>query len=313
MYFRRVFAGLDLELRDLSSDAFVPTAARRVFERALEIAVLQRGELHLCAVIDGLDLTSTSASPQQVAIFGDLLAERLDLLAEEAREAGVECEFSLLGGDAGTELVRQADEWSASLIVIGASTHAHPFGPTAWKLLRAAQCPVWIEQAASRTPPPAADDEGDEPAHVLIADDLTPRSADRLMTVIGSYLWREAKCWLLHVVEPERWPEAWQAGVSAAELARRQAARLEAARLTLHEHLSPTDHRTMTYGTLAHVAEGNLADSIRSLVEAWQIDLVICGHGDQSLTFLPYLQCSLLVFPASRPPNPESRTPNPEH
>jgi nucleotide-binding universal stress UspA family protein len=297
MYFRRVLAGLDFELRDLASAESVPIAARRVFERALEIAVAQRGELHLCAVIDGLDLTTTPASPRQVALFGDLLAERLDMLAEEARGAGIECEFSLVGGDTGAELLRQADEGSASLIVIGASAHTYPLGPTAWTLLRSARCPVWIEHAGVRSPQPAADDVGDEPPHVLIADDLTPRSADRLMTVIGSYLWRDAKCWLVHVVEPDRWPEAWQAGVSADELTRRQTARIEAARLALHEHLSPTDHRTMTYGTLVHVASGNLAESLTRLINEWQIDLVICGFGHRSLTFLPHVHGSMLVFP----------------
>ncbi len=327
MYFRRVFVGLDLELRDLTSEEFVPATARRLVERGIEIAVAQRGELHLCAVIDGLDLTRIPATPQQITAFGGILSERLDSLADEAREAGLDCETSLLGGVAWRELLQQADEWSADLIVIGAgSQHLSGFknpedqhdapasgrvsgndghslarrasfavaasrlGPTALRLLRLAKCPVLVER------PEASDDEV-EPPHVLLADDLSAGSAERLMAIVGSGLWRDAKCWLVHVVEPDRWPEAWQAGVSAVDLARRQAARVESARLKLHEHLAPTDHRTMSYGILTHVADGDLRATLRQLIDEWKIDLLVCGSGSQMDVVLPHVSCSVLCFP----------------
>ncbi len=326
MYFRRVFVGLNLELRDLTSEEFVPAAARRLVERGIEIAVAQRGELHLCAVIDGLDLTQIPVSPQQITVFGGILSERLDSLAEEAREAGVECETSLLGGVAWQELLQQADEWSADLIVIGAGSQ-HPsgfqnpedqhdapasgrfsgnddhsltrragfavatsrLGPTALRLLRLAKCPVLVER------PEASDDEG-EPPHVLLADDLSDGSGERLMAIVGSGLWRDAKCWLTHIVEPDRWPEAWQGGISTDDLARRQAARVESARLKLHEHLAPTDHRTMSYGILTHVADGEFSATLRRLIDEWQINLLICGSGSQMDAVLPHVSCSVLCF-----------------
>lgn len=304
MSFRRVLVGLNLELRDLTSEEFVPAIARRLVKRGIEIAAAQRGELHLCAVIDGLDLTQIPATPQQVTAFGGLLSERLDSLAEEAREAGVDCETSLLGGVAWQELLQQADEWSASLIVVGAGSQASSLGPVALRVLRSAKCAVLVERSGVRGQGSEVSDDDDEPPHVLIADDLSDLSRDRLMTFVGSGLWRDAKCWLTHVVEPDRWPEAWYGGFSADDLARRQAVRVESARLKLHEHLAPTDHRTMTYGILTHVAEGDFSTSLRCLIDEWQIDLLVCGSGSPMDALLPHVSCSVLRFPQPLAPSP---------
>lgn len=302
MSFRRVLVGLDLELHDLTTDEFVPELARRLVQRGIEIAVAQRGELLLCAVIDGLDLTRVPATPQQVCAFGEILSERLDALADEVREAGIECETSLVGGVAWPELLQQAEEWSASLIVIGAGSQSSHLGPTALKLLRSAKCPVLIDSPVARNPKPEACDDDVEPPHVLIADDLSGSCADVLQTFVGSGLWRDAKCWLTHVVEPDRWPEAWHGGISLDDLARRQAARVESARLKLHEHLSPTDHRTMTYGVLTHVTDGEFATTLRRLIDEWQIDLLICGSGRRMDAVLPHVPCSILCFPLAPGP-----------
>lgn len=290
MYFRRIFVGLDLDQSDQTSDEFVPAIARQLVERGIEIAAAQRGDLHLCAVMDGLDLTRVPVTPQQVSAFGGILSERLDALADEAREAEVDCETSLLGGQAWQELLRQADEWPADLILLAAGSPPNPLGPTALRILRSSMCPVMAVRSAVR------EDDG-EPRHVLIADDLSDSCGELLQTFVGSGLWRDAKCWLAHVVEPDRWPEAWQGGLSTDDLARRQAARVESARLRLHEHLAPTDHRTMNYGILAHVADGDLSATLRRLIDEWQIDLLVCGRGARMDAVLPHVPCSVLGFP----------------
>lgn len=300
MYFRRVFVALDLELHDLNSEEFVPATARRLVQRGIDIAAAQRGELHLCTVVDGLDLTQIPATPQQISAFGGILSERLDALADEAREAGVDCETSLLGGLVWQELLQQANEWSADLIVLGADSRESSLSPTALRLARSARCPVLVDRPAARSPQPEALDE--EPPHVLIADDLSGSCGDRLMTFVGSGLWRNAKCWLTHVVEPERWPEAWRGGVSGDDLARRQAARVESVRSKLHEQLVPTDHRTMTYGILTHVAEGDFRKTLRSLIDEWQIDLLVCGSGSRMEALLPHVPCSSFCFPLAPSP-----------
>jgi nucleotide-binding universal stress UspA family protein len=290
MFFRRVFVGLDLDQNDQSSDDFVPAIARYLVERGIEIAAVQRGELHLSAVIDGLDLTRVPATPQQVSAFGAILSERLDALADEAREAGLECETSLLGGRTCQELLRQADEWPAELMLLGAGTLPNQLGSIALRLLRSSKCPVMVVR-------PVVREDDDEPFHVLIADDLSEACGDLLQTFVGSGLWRDAKCWLTHVVEPDRWPEAWQGGLSADDLARRQSARVESARLRLHEHLAPTDHRTMNYGILTHVAAGDFATALRGMIDEWQIDLLVCSRGSRMEALLPQVSCSVLCFP----------------
>ena len=290
MYFRRIFVGLDLDQSDQTTDEFVPGMARQLVERGIEIAAAQRGDLHLCAVIDGLDLTSVPVSPQQVSAFGEILSERLDALADEAREAEVDCEISLLGGRAWQELLLQADEWSADLMLLGAGSVPSQLGSTALRILRASKCPVMAMRSAVR------EDDG-EPLHVLIADDLSDSCGELLQTFVGSGLWRDAKCWLTHVVEPDRWQEAWRGGLPDEELTRRQATRAESARLRLHEQLAPTDHRTMTYGILAHVVEGDFAATLRRLIDEWQIDLLVCRSGSRMDAVLPHISCSILSFP----------------
>ena len=289
MYFRRICVGLDLELRDQTSDEFVPPIARHLVERGIEIAAAQRGELHFCAVIDGLDLTRVPATPQQVSAFGGILSERLEALADDAHEAGVDCETSLLGGSTWQELLRQANEWPADLILLGAGSQPSQLGPTALRIMRSSTCPVLAVRSAAR-------EDDSEPPHVLIADDLSDLCGERLQTFVGSGLWRDAKCWLTHVLEPDAWPEAWQGGLSKDDLARRQAAQVESARLQLHEHLAPTDHRTMNYGILTHVADGDFSATLRRLIDEWQIDLLVCGSGSRMDALLPHVPGSVLCF-----------------
>jgi nucleotide-binding universal stress UspA family protein len=295
MYFRRIFVGLDLDQPDQSSDKFVPAMARQLVERGIEIAVAQRGELQLCCVMDGLDLTRIPVTPQQVSAFGGILSERLDALADEARAAGIECDTSLLGGRIWQELLRQAGEWPADLMLLGAGSQPNELGSTALRILRSSQCPVLAVRSEVR------EDDG-EPLHVLIADDLSDSCGELLQTFVGSGLWRDAKCWLTHVVEPHRWSEAWQAGLSTDDLVRQHAARMESARLQLHEHLAPTDHRTMCYGILTHVADGDSSTTLRRLIDEWKIDLLVCGRGSRMDAVLPHVSCSVLCFPLT--PNP---------
>ena len=297
MYFRRIFVGLDLDQSDQSSDEFVPAIARHLVERGIEIAAAQRGDMHLCAVIDGLDLTRVPVTPQQVSAFGGILSERLDALADEARGAEVDCETSLLGGHAWQELLRQADEWPADLILLGAGSQPNQFGPTALRMMRSSKCPVMAVRSVVR------EDDG-EPLHVLIADDLSDSCGELLQTFVGSGLWRDAKCWLTHVVEPDRWPEAWHGGLSTDDLAQRQTVRVESARLRLHEHLAPTDHRTMNYGFLANVAEGAFSTTLRRLIDEWKIDLLVCSRGSRMDAVLPHVPCSVLCFPQAPIPHP---------
>lgn len=311
MYFRKVLVGLDLELRELTSEDDLPAEARRLLDRALEITSAQRGELRLCAVIEGLDLTRIPASPQQVSAFSGLISERLGALAEQAGEAGVTCEAELVGGVAWVELLRQADEFSSDLLIVGAGSRPNQRGPTASKVLRFARCPVLVERTIVSAA--VADSEEHEPPHVLIADDLSDVGQRALNAFVGSGLWREAKGWLVHVVEPDRWPEAWRYGLSDAEVVRRNAERCESARQGLYQHLSMTDHRTMSYGILPEVVEGAAAETLQRLIDEWQINMLVCGtasrtdesgrdFGQTAEALLPYVPCSVLAFqPAGTP------------
>ena len=320
MFFRKVLVGLDLEVRDIRSEEIIPAATQKVFDRAIEIAVARRGQLKLCASVEGLDLTHVPASPMQVNALTGYLAERLELLEEQAREAGIECESDLLGGVAWRELVREAEEFNADLLVVGAGTRSDRLGSTASKLLRLASCPVLVERAHEPKSKPQPTNEvapeiaaatcaydDPEPVNVLIADDLSDVGQQALMSFVGCGLWRDAKCWLVHVIEPIHWPEAWRYGRPEVEVAKHQAERIESARQALHQHLSITDHRTMTYGILPHVFEGSAVDTLQRLIGEWQIDLLVCGTGSRANetqvgfgpvaeSLLPHIPCSVLAF-----------------
>ena len=314
MSFRKVLVGLDLEVGELNSEDEIPAGARRLFDRALAIASAQRGEMRLCAVIDGLDLTRVPISPRQVSAFAGFMSARLERLAEEAREAGVACETELLGGFAGIELRRQAEEMPADLLVVGAGSRPNQMGATASKLLRVLKCPVLVERfpnsaamVGHESASTAVDDDEVEPPHVLIADDLSEVGQHALMTFVGSGLWRDAKGWLVHVIEPDRWPEAWRCGMSEDDFSRRQVERQEAARQRLHLHLSVTDHRTMTFGILPDVVAGHVAETLRRIIDERRIDLLVCGaasradewnlgFGKTAEALFPHISCSLLAF-----------------
>lgn len=322
MYFRKILVGLDLEVRDIQSEEIIPELTRKVFDRALKMAIAQRGQLKLCAAVEGLDLTHVPASPMQVNALTGYLVERLEVLEEEARAAGVECESDLLGGVAWAELTREANDFDADLLIVGGGVSPDRFGSTAMKVLRNASCPVLVERShdpkikvtsqptneMSAAISSASSDDGDEePQHVLIADDLSDVGQQALMSFVGSGLWRDAKCWLAHVVEPIHWPEAWRYGRPEAEVALHQAGRIESTKQALYQHLNITDHRTMTYGILPHVLEGNAVDTLLRLIGEWQIDLLVCGtasrakepqagFGSVAETLLPHVPCSVLAF-----------------
>lgn len=295
MYFRRVLVGLNLENLDLASELALPLAARSLFDRAVELAASQNAMLRLCAVVDGLDLTQIPAAPQQISMFSEVLASRLEALAEEAGENGVECETSLVGGNVRIELLREANEWEPDLLVVGAGSRANRWSSSVAELVRTTRCSMLVERPQSDLKSTDHDDS-DEPVHVLLADDLGPHFESTLMRFVASGLWRDAKCWLTNIVEPDRWPEAWQMGLSPEILTQRQATRGEAARLKLHNHLAPTDHRTMTYGILPHVVSGTFADTLERLVTEWDIHLFVCGSGPRAETLCPALPCSTLVW-----------------
>lgn len=322
MYFRKILVGLDLEVRDVQSEEIIPDLTRKIFDRALSMAVAQRGQLKLCAAVEGLDLTHVPASPMQVNALTGYLVERLEVLEEEARAAGVECESDLLGGIAWSELTREAKEFDADLLIVGSGVCPDRFGSTAIKVLRHASCPVLVErwnnpttkiksqptnELSAAISSVSSDDADEEPQHVLIADDLSDVGQQALMSFVGSGLWRDAKCWLAHVVEPSHWPEAWRYGRPEAEVTQHQAGRVESAKQALYQHLNITDHRTMTYGILPHVIEGNAVDTLLRSIDEWQIDLLVCGtasrakeshpeFGSVAEALLPHVPCSVLAF-----------------
>lgn len=326
MYFAKTLVGLNLELANHHSADLFPEESLRLFERAVEIAAAQRGTLRLCAVVDGLDLSQIPATPQQVSYFSQILSDRLDSLVEQASEAGVACDAVLLGGVAWVELLREADEFHPDLILVGAGRSAARLGVTPLKLLRFAKAAVLIERfrptsaadtlidtPSSTGPalPTRTNDDEPEPLHVLIADDLSDDGQRALQVFVGSSLWRDAKCWLIHVAENDRWPEAWRTALSDEQNSQRRADLIEVARQQLHRHLSPTDHRTMTYGILPEVVEGSPDKTLLRLVSERQIDLLVCGtttrrdkqgfaFGQTAETILPHIGCSILAFPPTK-------------
>jgi len=196
MYFRKILVGLDLEVRDIQSEEIIPELTRKVFDRALKMAIAQRGQLKLCAAVEGLDLTHVPASPMQVNALTGYLVERLEVLQEEARAAGVECESDLLGGVASAELTREANDFDADLLIVGGGVSPDRFGSTAMKVLRNATCPVLIERShdpkikvtsqptnemSAAISSASSDDGVEEPQHVLIADDLSDVCRERAL------------------------------------------------------------------------------------------------------------------------------------
>ncbi len=301
MSFRRILVGVDLELRDLSTADGLPKPSRQLFEQAVDWAGSQRAELRLVAVLDGPNLTRTPTTAPQVTAFVALMGERLESLIEQAQEAGIDCSAELIGGDPVEVLLQECDELQPQLLMLGAGRHPLRLGRTAQRVVQSASCPVYVARAFDELCLNESESEPDsdadpQPPVVLIANDLRDHWQMDLLNFVSCGLWRDAKCWLLHVEEPPHWPEAWQAGISADDLASWQAHRVESARSRLHEHLSVTDHRTMTYGILTDVVEGDAVETVLRRIDEQQINLLVCGA---RFPALGDVRCSVLTFPGS--------------
>lgn len=105
----------------------VPTdfseTARMAFESAVELACESHAELHVC---HAMEYVALMVSPNEVALPEDFIEQtrvaaqnRLTLVVEEAKSAGLVCEGHLLSDRADPGISLLAEQLDADLIVMG--------------------------------------------------------------------------------------------------------------------------------------------------------------------------------------------------
>lgn len=223
----------------------------------------------------------------------------LELLARDAREAGLTAELVVVRDRAWMELIRRVHAAGQGDLVVVARRNqldAGALGGVARKLMRKSPAPVWIVKP----------DAAVEPRTIVAGTDLTP--VGNLAVEIAAELAHLSAC-ELHVVH------AWQAPTVVPLVAELDAAPLAAAELAelqraAEERLDAT-LRGLPVAAKRHVPCEAPSRAIRELVEKLAADLLVMGTvsrggiagllvGNTAERLLDRVQCSMLTV---KPPD----------
>ena len=209
------------------------------------------------------------------------LTESLGLCAERARAVGVVTQDVLLQGVPAAEIVREAEQSGASIIVMGPHSRAAPatLSSVTEGVLREASCPVIV---ARRFPA----SRGQRPLRVLCAVDLGATTGGTLECAVALANLLEGDQLVLHVA-----PAAGAAG--ALKTMDAMVAKAPAARGRLQ----------------GRVAAGKPTQEILAAARESESDLIVVGShgggiverqflGSTTLHLLRHAECSVLVLPA---------------
>lgn len=293
---------------------------RGVLARAARLAKQNRAAIRLASVVEELPwhtrLVVPGAEGLQAILVGDR-AEKLERLAEELRQSGVEASGTVLRGRPHVELVREVLRGGHDLLLKEAEPNENVlFGSMDMHLLRTCPCPVWVERPGSGERPytkvlapvdPAPPPDEADLLHVkadLAAKDPTVDAkilgfADSLSAAEGAEL---------HVLL------AWSA--PGEELVRGQAM-LARDQVERYVEDSRAEAEKGLKGLLAaspdtsgrrsvHLIKGNPADVIAEYAESNGMDLIVMGTvartgipglliGNTAESVLQRVSCSVLA------------------
>lgn len=200
------------------------------------------------------------------------------------------------------EILRAASDSRDNLIICGVrdkgTVNRLLFGSTGLKLLRNAECPVWLVK-------PRIDDDAD--LDVLASTDLSEVGEDILFAGVALGQSLPVRLNILHVLDDDLDRHMARTGASEEELAKYRASNKAKAEDKLHEQLSVTDYRTVESGVQVHFAEGPADGCIISAISELDIDLLIMAtsgrggipgmlFGNTAERLLPELPCSILAI-----------------
>lgn len=277
--FRKILVGVDLSSGDrlASSDLSAPT--KEAVKRAVWLAGQLSAEVTFLAVME------ISAHAEE--LLHDEFAEAtrsaeeaawnvLNKLIAEAKADDVQATGAVAYGRPWEEIIKAVLRDKHDLVIVGTRdlnrASRFLFGSTGTKLLRHCPCPVWITR-----PDPDWDD-----LKVLVATDLGEVGERAMHLAIDGAQLAGAKLHVLHAVEEEYGHRMWLTGLPKEKIDAFHEAQRKAAADTLQEQLAQTDYRTLPFGVMVHVVEGEAETAILNAVEEYGIDLLVMGTAARS-------------------------------
>ncbi|MEP3480909.1 MAG: universal stress protein [Fuerstiella sp.] len=247
---------------------------RLAVRQAFDIAASMKRPVHLVAVLpEVVGGYFGSQVDHDFAVDGDRdeAAIVLKQLVEEEtqRVGGCTSTFSVMFGRPWYELLRVASKHRDNLLICGTrkqgSISRFLFGSTGLKLLRHAECPVWLVK-------PRTDD--DAILDILCTSDLTEVGED--VVSAGVLLSQHIACRLnvVHVVDHDLHHLA-RTRLTEQQLADQTTEATDQAEAKLHSQISLTDYRTLENGLQAHVKTGSVSQTLLEAIEELQIDVLV--------------------------------------
>lgn len=216
----------------------------------------------------------------------DHAGEVLSGVAERSSRKGIRTQTKIVQGKSWVELIREAEECAADLVVAGTrrqgAFRSMLLGSTGIKLLRKCPCPVWITK-----PAPQHDDWIDS---VLVAHELTPVGEHALQLAAMISQRRNAQFHVVHSIEPSELPDdqltADQANATIARQLTELGCDVSQVQISVVDE-PPAD------AILANVEKNDIQLVVMGTVARAGISGILVGNTAEKL--LPFLPCSVLA------------------
>lgn len=253
----------------------IPAPCRLAVRQAFDIAAAMKRPVHLVAVLPEIvGGYFGSQVDQDVAVDCDRdeAATVMKQLVEEEKERVGDCKATLtvMFGTPWYELLRVASQHRDNLVICGTREQGGIsqllFGSTGLKLLRHAECPVWLVK-------PRIDDDAE--LDILCASDLSEVGEDVVSAGVLLSQHVASRLNVVHVVEEDLRHRAARSNVTEKQLAAWKTEHSETAEAKLHDQISQTDYRTLENGLQAHVKTGTASQSLLQAINELDIDVLI--------------------------------------
>lgn len=244
----------------------------------------------------------TARQAEADKVQAEAVLEDLRQQYQAKTSASLSIESTVAFGRPWFEILRAASDSKNNMIICGVRDKGAIkrllFGSTGLKLLRNAECPVWLVK-------PRIDDDAD--LDILASTDLSEVGEDILFTSVALGQALPVRLNILHVLDDELERQMGSSSVAEEDLASYRAASRTKAEDKLHEQLSMTDYRTLENGVQVHFAEGAADDRIIAAIKELDVDLLIMAtsgrggipgmlFGNTAERLLPELPCSVLAI-----------------
>lgn len=274
---QNILIAVDLRHGDRLVDEDLSAATKAAIEQGLEIAAGSKAAVIFCYVLELSEQALDMIRDDKHNIFvtvEDFARNALKKLVKHAEARGVSAHYVLRTGSTWEQLLLQIDEEKHDLVVIGTrqrSTLTRTiFGSTAQRLLRTANCPVWIVKP----------EEAREIREIVVATDMSDSCVTALHAGVSIARTLKAKLFVVHSLEFPFEAYLRTAGVTEDEVIKQRTRLRQEAQTKIDAQLAKTDYRTLPHGLKTEIFEGSPDDVIPKFVTENAVDLVILGsHG----------------------------------